>query len=134
MVQLLLVSLHLFTKVDTPMARSPGRSKDHAFQMRVSDDLLRTIDAWRRRQDDKPSRAEAIRRLVGKALRSTTRRPFGDAAKEKAAALASHEIDKVGDRTATSEERAVRKRQLLKGPRELRDDRSKTKPDDSGKL
>jgi hypothetical protein len=32
--------------------------------MRVSEDFLRTVDAWRRSQVDLPSRAEAIRRMV----------------------------------------------------------------------
>ncbi|MBP1297481.1 hypothetical protein JOH49_007234 [Bradyrhizobium elkanii] len=32
--------------------------------MRVSDEFLKAIDAWRRKQEDEPSRAEAIRRLV----------------------------------------------------------------------
>jgi hypothetical protein len=38
--------------------------------MRVSPDWLSTIDEWRRQQPDLPSRAEAIRRLVDKALKS----------------------------------------------------------------
>lgn len=46
-----------------------GRDKAHPFQMRVSADWLRKIDAWRRTQPDLPSRAEAIRRLVGMGLR-----------------------------------------------------------------
>ena len=32
--------------------------------MRVSDEFLKSIDKWRAKQEDKPSRAEAIRRLV----------------------------------------------------------------------
>lgn len=46
-----------------------NRDKAHPFQMRVSADWLRKIDAWRRIQADLPSRAEAIRRLVGMGLR-----------------------------------------------------------------
>lgn len=34
------------------------------FEMRFTADLLRQIDEWRRRQDDLPARAEAIRRLI----------------------------------------------------------------------
>jgi hypothetical protein len=34
------------------------------YQMRVTEEFLRKIDNWRRRQEDLPSRAEAIRRLV----------------------------------------------------------------------
>jgi hypothetical protein len=31
-------------------------------------DLLRTVDNWRRGQDEIPSRAEAVRRLMSRAL------------------------------------------------------------------
>lgn len=36
--------------------------------MRASDEFLKRIDDWRRRQPDIPGRAEAIRRLVEIAL------------------------------------------------------------------
>ena len=39
----------------------------------------------------------------------------------KAADMAAREIDRLGDRAASSEERAQRKRRLIKGPREFRD-------------
>jgi hypothetical protein len=39
----------------------------------------------------------------------------------KAAEMAGREIDRLGDQTATSRERAQRKRRLIKGPREFRD-------------
>jgi len=43
--------------------------------MRVTEEFLRTIDDWRRKQPDLPSRAEAIRRLVDQAVKpSQTRR------------------------------------------------------------
>ena len=48
----------------------------------------------------------------------------------KAAEMAGREVDRLGDPTATSEERAQRKRRLIKGPREFRDmrgDMPKTK-------
>jgi len=38
--------------------------QDRPFQMRVSEQFLRTVDDWRRTQVDLPSRAEAIRRMV----------------------------------------------------------------------
>ncbi len=37
---------------------------DKQFQMRVSEDFLRTVDNWRRQQPDLPPRAEAIRQLI----------------------------------------------------------------------
>jgi hypothetical protein len=38
--------------------------KTERFEMRVTASFLKAIDEWRRRQDDLPTRAEAIRRLV----------------------------------------------------------------------
>ena len=38
--------------------------KDKTFQMRASEDWLRDLDNWRRKQEDIPGRAESIRRLV----------------------------------------------------------------------
>jgi hypothetical protein len=34
------------------------------FEMRVTKAFLKSIDDWRRREEDLPTRAEAIRRLV----------------------------------------------------------------------
>jgi metal-responsive CopG/Arc/MetJ family transcriptional regulator len=39
------------------------------------DSLLRSIDDWRRKQPDLPSRSEAIRRLIGQALKPQGPRP-----------------------------------------------------------
>lgn len=39
-------------------------------QVRLSDDTAKAIDDWRRKQDDIPTRSEAIRRLVEKGLRA----------------------------------------------------------------
>ena len=60
------------------------------------------------------------RRLVEQALGA----PAGPAkagSRRKAAELAGRAIDSLGDQTATVEERAHRKRRLIKGPREFRD-------------
>jgi hypothetical protein len=40
------------------------------FQMRASDEWWHGVDDWRRLQPDMPTRAEAIRRLVGIGLRA----------------------------------------------------------------
>lgn len=40
------------------------------FQMRVSPKFIKSVDAWRRKQEDLPSRSEAIRRLVEIALKA----------------------------------------------------------------
>ena len=42
--------------------------KSERFEMRVPQDLLQRVDAWRREQPDLPPRAEAIRRLLHAAL------------------------------------------------------------------
>jgi hypothetical protein len=61
--------------------RAPGRPttrpQDRLFQMRVSEQFLRTLDDWRRTQVDLPSRAEAIRRLVELAIKSN-KKPIAD--------------------------------------------------------
>jgi hypothetical protein len=43
----------------------------------------------------------------------------------EAADLAAREIDRLGDETVSSEERATRKRRLIKGPKEFRNIRRK---------
>ena len=48
-----------------------GPEKDRTFQMRVDEDFLKSIDDWRRKQPDLPSRSEAIRRLVAMALEAS---------------------------------------------------------------
>jgi hypothetical protein len=52
-----------------PRGRPSKRPQDRPFQMRVSEQFLRTVDDWRRSQTDLPSRAEAIRRLVELAIK-----------------------------------------------------------------
>jgi hypothetical protein len=102
--------------------------KPSALEMRLGGSFFKTVDEWRRKQKDLPSRAEAIRRLVERGLANRPRaRQLSKGAKRKAAKMAGREIDRLGDQTATREERARRKRQLIKGPREFRDIRNKTK-------
>jgi hypothetical protein len=58
----------------------------------------------------------------GEGLASTTAsRRVSKGGRRKAAEMAEQEIDRLSDQTATNEERARRKRRLLKGPREFRD-------------
>jgi hypothetical protein len=83
---------------------------------------LAAIDAWRRHEDGKLSRADAIRRLVEDALgASAALRPASGKQRAKAAEMAGQAIGSLGDQTAAVEERAQRKRRLIKGPREFRD-------------
>jgi len=41
--------------------------KPSTLEMRLGGSFLKTVDQWRRKQKDLPSRAEAIRRLVERA-------------------------------------------------------------------
>jgi hypothetical protein len=47
-----------------PLARPTDDPKQTTLQMRVSDNFLKVVDEWRRKQADLPNRSEAIRRLV----------------------------------------------------------------------
>lgn len=49
--------------------RPAGRTQDTHFHMRINDEFLKEIDGWRRKQEDLPNRAEAIRRLVKIAIK-----------------------------------------------------------------
>lgn len=56
-----------------PKNRKRGRpptGEGIPVQVRLKESLLDTIDAWRRRQDDLPTRPEAIRRLIEQALQT----------------------------------------------------------------
>ena len=80
------------------------------------------LDDWRKKQVDRPGRPEAIRRLIDRALAAALRSgPAKVGSRRKAAELAGRAVDALSDQTATVEERAHRKRRLIKGPREFRD-------------
>ncbi|NVO16483.1 MAG: hypothetical protein HXX10_20845 [Rhodoplanes sp.] len=96
--------------------------------VRLLPDLLAAVVSWIKRQDDAPSRPEAIRRLVELGLASTSSaRRFSKKKVEKAAELAERQIERLVDPSATTEDRQRRKHRLLKGPEEFRDLRG-TKP------
>jgi hypothetical protein len=88
-------------------------------------DTIDAIEKWRGAQRPVPNLSEAIRRLVESGLGSA--QPAGVRSKKAAKAseeMASHEIDRLSDPRASEEERQLRKRRLIKGPREFRDIRS----------
>jgi hypothetical protein len=83
---------------------------------------LGELDGWIKRQSEKPSRPEAIRRLVEMALSgSDPTKHTSRKAAAKASDMAGRRIDKMGDPSATAEERQDRKRRLIKGPSEIRE-------------
>jgi hypothetical protein len=104
----------------------PATGKGQPIMVRIQPNGLKALDSWIRYQDDKPSRPEAIRRLVERALTGVLEeRPPSKATARKASELAAREIDKLGDKSATGEERASRKRRLISGPNEFRGIRRK---------
>jgi len=48
--------------------------KTQRFEMRIPPEFFKAIDSWRRKQEDLPSRAEAIRRLVEIGLKAERKR------------------------------------------------------------
>jgi hypothetical protein len=88
----------------------------------MSDEFMATVDGWASEQEDHPSRAEAIRRLVELGLH-TAKPPAQTTAKtaDKAKELASDAINQMADKSASADEKASRKRRLISGPEEFRD-------------
>ena len=48
----------------------PPTGRDPVRGIRLSDEFLEEVDAWADRQEDKPGRSEAIRRLVEAGLKA----------------------------------------------------------------
>jgi uncharacterized protein YfbU (UPF0304 family) len=58
-------------------------SKTERFEMRLDQSVLDRVDAWRSRQSDLPSRAEAIRRLIEEGLEEPDPKDFRPTNPEK---------------------------------------------------
>src|SRR6516162_9244405 len=102
---------------------------DAVATIRLSSELRESVDAWAAKQSGKPARAEAILRLVELGLETTRRRESAPNRAAKASEMAAQEIDRISDPSATKEERQLRKRRLIKGPKEFRDIRKKSRED-----
>jgi hypothetical protein len=90
--------------------------------MRWQSTELTAIDAWRRKQEDLPSRTTAIRRLVEQALAlASDNLPTNERKARKAAELAGRAVEAMGNQLVPAEERQRRKRALIKGPKEFRE-------------
>ena len=86
--------------------------------------MIQAIESWRARQTPVPNVSEAIRQLVEMGLASAPRAARrGKKTAAKASELAGEMIDWLSDKSAPAEERAKRKRRLIKGPSEFREDR-----------
>jgi hypothetical protein len=83
---------------------------------------IAALDAWAAKQDQRPSRPEAIRRLVALAIAgSYSAKRTSPKAAAKALEMAGQQIDKLANPAMPEEERRARKRRLIKGPREFRE-------------
>jgi hypothetical protein len=107
----------------TPKKRRgrPATGRDPHVTSRMPPGLIAEVEAWAAANDT--TRSEAIRRLVelGLAVRMKRKQvPAGRADRSKE--LASNAIDKLAVE-APEAEKAIRKRRLLKGPEEFREDR-----------
>jgi hypothetical protein len=106
----------------------PKKSREHRpagqhplIGLPTSPTLMRAALRWAEKQPDKPSLSEALRRLVALGLTVTPHQKQADLARaRKANDIAAVQLDKLADVSASSDEQADRKSQLLKGPEEFR--------------
>jgi predicted fused transcriptional regulator/phosphomethylpyrimidine kinase len=100
----------------------PATGKDPHIAARMPSALITEVEAWAAANDT--TRSEAIRRLVELGLTVRANKPK-QAPAERAARtkeLASKAIDNVAG-APDNDQTASRKRRLIKGPEEFRDDR-----------
>src|SRR5262249_11270854 len=97
----------------------PATGNDPVRSFRMPDELMGRIDTWSADQEDRPSRAEAIRRLVEIGLTVKTKSAPSERQRVLLADLASKAIDSMTAGMPDSDEKASRKRRLLKGPEEF---------------
>ena len=100
------------------------KEKPKRIAITLSASFVKGVDQWRRKQRDRPSRAVAIQRLAERGGLARSRSLPRKGSLRKAAEMAEREIEGLGDRAASSEERARRTRRLIQGPREFRDIRA----------
>jgi hypothetical protein len=103
--------------------RGRPRVNPTSIHLSLSPVQLEEVDNWIARQNDMPSRPEAIRRLLAMALGNTTETSASRGSKRmaaKASEMALSTLARLGDTSAAPDEQAKRKRRLLKGPSEFR--------------
>jgi hypothetical protein len=109
----------------------PATGQDPVTAIRLSKEMRAAVDAWATSEADKPVRSEAIRRLLEIGLTVGAKQEQTTAATaDRAKELASKAIDSLTAGAPNSDEKANRKRRLIKGPeefREVRVDRPKGK-------
>jgi hypothetical protein len=109
---------------DIPKKRGRGRprttGRGEAIMLRLHRPLLTNLDGWIESQDDKPSRPEAIRRLLERNLPGPPRAPSHGSA-HRASEMAANTIEGLTDKSRPASEHARAKRRLIHGPKEFRD-------------
>jgi hypothetical protein len=108
-------------KVEPKKRGRPATGKDPLMGFRASPVMRASVVKWAENQPDKPTLSESIRRLVELGLTVKTKSAPSERQRAALADLASKAIDSLTVGTADSDERASRKRRLIKGPEEFRD-------------
>jgi len=105
----------------TPKKRRgrPATGKDPHVTARMPGELINQVEAWGTSHG--LGRSEAIRRLVELGLSVKTQPKPSERQRAALADLASKAIDSLTVGTADSDEKASRKRRLIKGPEEFRE-------------
>jgi hypothetical protein len=102
----------------------PATGTSPLVGVRMTPEFQKPIRDWANAQDDNPSMAEAVRRLIEIGLSAAPLPRGGDFSRGPTARdLAAAQIDRMGDADASADDQATRKRRLLKGPQEFRDSR-----------
>ena len=102
----------------------PATGRDPVTAIRLSEEFRAAVDKWAAKQDDKPPRSEAIRRLVELGLTVKTKSKQAPVERAtRARELAAKAIEKISDPSANQEERTQRRRRITRGPQEFREDR-----------
>lgn len=91
--------------------------------VRLQDNELNAIDAWAKKQTPPITRPYAIRRLVEIGLSKPSISPPSRPLAKRAQELAEKTIERLVDPATPPEEKVVRRRRLVKGPSEFREDR-----------
>ena len=107
-------------KVEPKKRGRPATGKDPLMGFRASPVMRASVVKWAENQPDKPTLSESIRRLVELGLTVKTKSAPSDRQRAALADLASKAIDSLTVGTADSDEKASRKRRLIKGPEEFR--------------
>ncbi len=96
----------------------PATGRDPHVTARFPESLVAEVEAWA--ASNAATRSEAIRRLVELGLTVKVPQRKNTSQTDRAKEMAAGAIDKLTDGSATTDERAERKRHLLKGPEEFR--------------